>query len=210
MEEKEYAPYRIYNVDEIELCIVQSRCLEVIFMRGKRQAAALTSAERGYLVEYYAWMLQVTLCHLWSSSREKIKQADKKWSTCGVPVCFSSVWMLMLDGHHSHTRNLDVIIEAKKHFVIILCLLPHTTHKLLPLDKTVMGAIKNEEEGVFMRTENRAVTHILMCQLFGRAYLKVQSGLSTTGKRYFLGRGICCRNTERQCRLVSWSGTYKY
>lgn len=42
-----------------------------------------------------------------------------------------------------------------------------------------MGALKtfyNEEVRIFMRTEKRAVTHFDVCQLLGRAYLKVQYG----------------------------------
>ncbi|CAH1988413.1 unnamed protein product [Acanthoscelides obtectus] len=87
--------------------------------------------------------------------------------------------LLILDGHHTHTRNLDVLIKAKDNHVTILCLPPHTTHKLQPLDKTVMGALKtfyNEVVRIFMRTEKRAVTHFDICQLFGSSYLKVQSG----------------------------------
>lgn len=207
MAENHYGPDRIYNVDESGLCIVQSRCPEVVSMRGKRQVGALTSAERGSLVT-------IVLCMNAAGDfvppmiifpRKKSSDQLKKGAPAGSLFAFHpSGWiqtdlftkwfdhflektkpsatnpiLLVLDGHHTHTRNLDVILKAKERFVTILCLPPHTTHKMQPLDKTVMGALKtfyNEEVRIFMRTENRAVTHFDVCQLLGRAYLKVQSG----------------------------------
>lgn len=50
--------------------------------------------------------------------------------------------LLILDGHFSHTRNLDVIEEARKNHVIIISLPPHTTHKLQPLDRAYMSPFK--------------------------------------------------------------------
>lgn len=45
-----YPPNRIYNVDESGLTIVQSKIPQIIGHKGKRQVAALTSAERGSLM----------------------------------------------------------------------------------------------------------------------------------------------------------------
>ena len=42
--------------------------------------------------------------------------------------------LLILDGHASHTKNLDVIDLASSNGVIMLSLPPHTTHRLQPLD----------------------------------------------------------------------------
>ncbi|KAJ8938360.1 hypothetical protein NQ314_011524 [Rhamnusium bicolor] len=59
--EKEYnshnfPPHRIFNVDETGLSIVQSKIPQVIGRKGKRQIAAITSAERGSLVTFIASM----------------------------------------------------------------------------------------------------------------------------------------------------------
>jgi len=42
--------------------------------------------------------------------------------------------LLILDGHATHTRNLEVIDMARAHGVTMLCLPPHCSHKMQPLD----------------------------------------------------------------------------
>ena len=46
--------------------------------------------------------------------------------------------LLVLDGHGSHESS-EIICLAEIHNIIILCLPPHTTHKLQPLDVGVFG-----------------------------------------------------------------------
>ena len=46
--------------------------------------------------------------------------------------------LLVLDGHGSHESS-EIIRLAEIHNIIILCLPPHTTHKLQPLDVGVFG-----------------------------------------------------------------------
>ncbi|KAJ8895869.1 hypothetical protein PR048_001209, partial [Dryococelus australis] len=46
--------------------------------------------------------------------------------------------LLILDGHLSHTKNLEVIVNTRENFLSILCLPPHCTHKLQHLDVGVM------------------------------------------------------------------------
>jgi len=50
--------------------------------------------------------------------------------------------ILVLDGHYSHTRNLEVITLAREDYVDIICLPPHSSHKMHPLDKALMGPLK--------------------------------------------------------------------
>lgn len=46
--------------------------------------------------------------------------------------------LLNLDGHHTHTKNLEVIDLAREHHVIVLSLPPHTTHKLHGVFKALL------------------------------------------------------------------------
>ncbi|KAJ8889793.1 hypothetical protein PR048_009296 [Dryococelus australis] len=69
----------------------------------------------------------------------------------------------ILDGHNTHTRNIYFINLARENNVTILCLPPHANHKMQPLGKTLIGALKTYySEDV--RTS------------FGRPYLLVQPG----------------------------------
>ena len=49
--------------------------------------------------------------------------------------------VLFLDGHHSH-MSLELITSAKKENIHLLCLPPHLTHILQPLDVGVYGPVK--------------------------------------------------------------------
>jgi len=49
---------------------------------------------------------------------------------------------LVLDGHCSQTRNLEVITLARENHVDIIYLPPHRNHKMQPLDKAVMGPLE--------------------------------------------------------------------
>jgi len=50
--------------------------------------------------------------------------------------------VLILDGHCSHTRNLDVINRAREVRISIVCLPPHSTNKMQPLDVSFMFPLK--------------------------------------------------------------------
>ncbi|CAH1972476.1 unnamed protein product [Acanthoscelides obtectus] len=50
--------------------------------------------------------------------------------------------VLILDGHYSHSGNIDVINIARDNFVHIICLRPHSTNKLQPLDVSFMSPFK--------------------------------------------------------------------
>jgi hypothetical protein len=103
--------------------------------------------------------------------------------------------LLVLDGHYSHTRNLDLIKLAKENHVCIISLPPHSTHKLQPFDKTFMGPLKAYySEGIrtWLRINNRAVTQFDLAELLGNALLKCQTRkLAVNGFRV---TGICPPN----------------
>ncbi|KAJ8889682.1 hypothetical protein PR048_009183 [Dryococelus australis] len=56
-----YTPDRIYNVDETALSLVQSKVPRVVGLKGRRQVASLTSAERGPLKAHYSEEVRLLL-----------------------------------------------------------------------------------------------------------------------------------------------------
>jgi len=70
--------------------------------------------------------------------------------------------LLVVDGHTSHTRNLHLIVNARDCHITIICLPPHSTHKLQSLDKTVISPLKHyygEEIRRWQLQNKCAVTH---------------------------------------------------
>ena len=59
--------------------------------------------------------------------------------------------MLIVDGHASHITN-EVIEYALQHKIAIMCLPPHTTHKLQPLDVSVFRPLADAYKSAVQRT----------------------------------------------------------
>jgi len=50
--------------------------------------------------------------------------------------------LLIVDGHYSHTKHLDVVDKAREHSVAIISLPPHSAHKMQPIDVGIMKPLK--------------------------------------------------------------------
>lgn len=201
-----YPPDRIFNVDESGLSVVQTKLPHVIGMKGKKQIGSLTAAERGSLVTIIVCMsaggnfVPPMMIFPRTNWTDRLMKGAPPGA---IGKCHPSGWvqsylftewfshfiehtkptsespvLLILDGHFSHTRNLDVILKAKDNHVTILCLPPHTTHRLQPLDRTFMGPLKtfySEEVRQALRTGGMDTYDI--AEKFANAYLKVQTGI---------------------------------
>jgi len=51
--------------------------------------------------------------------------------------------LLIVDGHYSHTKNLDEVDKAREHSVATASLTPHYKHKMKPLDVGLMKPQKH-------------------------------------------------------------------
>ncbi|KAJ8882300.1 hypothetical protein PR048_014102 [Dryococelus australis] len=84
--------------------------------------------------------------------------------------------LIRLDRHLSHTKNLEVIDEAKKNFVTILCLPPHCTQKLQQLDVGVMIPLSHYHGIALQKWMNnhpgRMVSLFQIGKIFDESYLK--------------------------------------
>ena len=182
----------IWNVDETGLTVVQSKIPHVIGRKGKKQIGCLTSAERGSLITIVICMSAggqfVPPMMIFPRKKNSpllgkdvppgtlVKVHPSGW----IQVNLFTEWfkhfidftkpsetsptLLILDGHYSHTKNIEVINLARNNHVHIISLPPHATHKMQPTDKTFMGALKahySENIRQFLFKHQRPVTQII-------------------------------------------------
>lgn len=196
------SPTRIYNVDETGISVVQSKLPKILSLKGKKQVGAITSAERGALITVITCMSAsgnyVPPMLIFPRKNMKAELMDGA-PPGAISACHPSGWVqqniftdwfrhfvkytrpskgdqiiLILDGHYSHTRNIDVINMARDNGVIIICLPPHSTHKMQPLDLAFMGPFKtyySKAVTTWLRNNvGRTVTPLQVASLMGQAY----------------------------------------
>ena len=109
--------------------------------------------------------------------------------------------ILVLVGHYSHTRNLEVITLARENRVDIICLPSHSSHKIQPLDKAFMGPLKTfycqEIEKWLRSNPGRVVTVYQIGKLFGNAYKQAATGETAPNCFQVTGLFPCDKNTLR-------------
>lgn len=215
-EKTKFTPDKIFYVDETGITVVQSKAAKIIPLKGKKQIAALASGERGALITIVACMsasgsyvpplseqlkkgapagtifaahpsrwIQANLFTQWFEHFIKQTNPNKE-----IPV------LLILDGHYSHTQNKDLIDLAKENHVSVVSLPPHCSHKLQPLDKTLMGPLKtyySKEIRVWLRQNEQPLTAFDVMELFGRANVKFK-----------------CQTAERAINGFKMTGIYPF
>lgn len=210
VEEHCLTPDRIYNVDETGVSTVPKSQSKILSLKGQKQVGCLSSAERGQLVTaeicFNAAGTYVPPMLIYARKRMKNELLDDAppgfWGTCSDNGCITSQifydWfkkfvetvkptkekpvLLLLDGHASHTKNLDLIDYAREHHVILLCTPPHCTHKLQPLDVAFMRPLSTyygADVKKWLRDHpGRVVSPYQVAKLFGQAYLQAATMLT--------------------------------
>lgn len=200
----DHKAHRIFNVDETGITTVQHKHSKVIAAKGKKQVAAMTSSERGNLVTIVTCMnaAGTFVPPLIVFPRKNMKEELMDGAPAGsISACHPSGWIqthiftqwfdhfvtfvkpsvddpavLILDGHYSHTKNIDIIDKARQNYVHVICLPPHSTHKMQPLDVGFMGPFKTyyaqEIETWLASNPGRVVTPLMVARLFGKAYTR--------------------------------------
>lgn len=83
--------------------------------------------------------------------------------------------LLILDGHSTHTKNLQLIDMARENGVVLLCLPPHTSHRLQPLDVTffkLLSLYYGDELRKWLRCNPAKVLILFqVSSIFGAAFL---------------------------------------
>ena len=154
---------KIFNVDETGFSAVQ-KPQKVFARRGKHQVGAITSCERGRNVTFVCcvnasgrYIPPLVIYPRKNLKMELTEGAppgsifgcqENGWINCDLfPMWFEHFLttvqpsienkvLLILDGHATHTQNIQVILRAREKGVIMLSLPPHCSHRLQPLDLT--------------------------------------------------------------------------
>jgi hypothetical protein len=95
---------------------------------------------------------------------------------CHIKPTAEDPVILVLDGHLSHSHNLEVINLGQENRVSIISLPPHSTHKVQPLDLAFMGPLKwycAQEIKCWLHAHpGWVVTIYQVGELFGCAYMR--------------------------------------
>ncbi|CAK1582112.1 unnamed protein product [Parnassius mnemosyne] len=219
-DEHHLTPDRIYNCDETGISVVPKTKSKIIARKGRKQVGAITSAERGttITVEICFSASGNFMPPMMVYPRKRmdpqlmINAAPGAWG-----VCSDSGWMtselfldwfkkfvkfsgatpehsvlLLLDGHSTHTKNIDLINEARTHGVIILCFPPHTTHRLQVADVAYMRPLSTYYDHQIMAwlrsNPGMTVTVRQVAEIFGKAF--IQASTMSTAVNGFKKCGI--------------------
>ena len=61
-----------------------------------------------------------------------------------VPPMLIFTILLILDGHSTHTKNLEALVLARDYGIVMLSLPSHTTYRLQPLDRSFFKALNSK------------------------------------------------------------------
>ena len=220
MDKHKFGPTRIFNVDETGITSVPKSHSKIISLRGRRQVGCLTSAERGHTVTavlcFSAAGQYVPPFLIFPRQRMKDGLLDDAPPGTAA-TCHPSGWMqadifvewlkhfihcvkpskddpvlLLLDGHASHTKNIEAIDVARNKGIVMLCFPPHCTHKLQPLDVGFMGPLSKyysrEVKSWLRNNPGRVVTQLQISKILGAAYAEAATVKTATSS--FMKTGI--------------------
>lgn len=197
--EKRIKPENIWNVDETSLSICPKCTSKIVAKRGTKQVGGQTAAERGEHITAECCMsatgqfmppmlifprvnrnpeyLVGAPAGAWGEFNKKgwiDEDLFTKWFKEFIKFSRASAdnpVLLLLDGHSSHIKNLQVIDLAMENHVDILCFPPHCTHKMQPLDTHFNKPLSNHYANVIRETQRHGkVTMKDIFRLFGLAW----------------------------------------
>lgn len=198
---------RIFNSDETGISVNPKDQSKIIAKKGRRQVGTLTSAERGETVTVEVCFSAAGnyVPPMIIFPRKRMRQEFETGLPPGAKAAVHETgWMtkelflewlkhfisftgvkkdrpvlLILDGHSTHTKSLELIDLARENGVIMLCLPPHTSHRLQPLDVAYMKPLSKfyeDEIRKWLRSNpGKVVTLFQIASLFGAAYLNTST-----------------------------------
>lgn len=217
LEKSKFTADKVYNVDETALSTVHKPS-KVIAQKGKHQVGA---RERGLTTtcvcvmnaagEYIPPMLiykRVRMLEMlkrgappntlfgcskngWITSELFVQWLQHFIKCTKLEKSDQKQMLLLLDGHSTHTKNLEAIELARDYGIVMLSFPAHTTHRLQPLDRSFFKSLKsnyNQAASSWLRSNPGAVIKQgNVAELLGKAYPRsvrmdiAQNGFRATG-----------------------------
>lgn len=217
MTKTSFPPQDIYNIDETGITTVQET-EKILATKGQKRVGSVTSWERGKTITVICCMSAVgtfvppmfiyprkrhspqlekggPLGAVYENSKNGWTNDELfiKWLQHFVKTAKPSEEkpvLLILDNHYSHV-TLDSYNFCREHFITMVSIPPHTSHRLQPLDVVFYGPLKkayNRECDVYIKSHNlQKITPYEVAGLFNKAYMRVASvekgvsGFASTG-----------------------------
>lgn len=236
LDKHKFTADQIYNVDETALSTVHKPS-KVIAQKGKHQVGAITSGERGLTTTAVCAMNAAGefIPPMLIFKRSRMNDALKKEAPPNTAFgCSKNGWitselfvqwlqhfikctkleksdqkqiLLLLDGHSTHTKNLEAIQMARDYGIIMLSFPAHTTHRLQPLDRSFFKSLKNsynEAASSWLRSNpGSVIKQANISELLGNAYPRsVRMDIALNGYRA-TGLWPCDRNVIREEDFVA-------
>ena len=209
---------RVYNCDETGITNVPNKCGKIYAARGTKQVGVATSGERGKNVTVMCCMNAAGgfIPPFFIFPRKRMSVTLETGGPLGAEYrCSDNGWMnqdlfadwlthfnkhakssvddpvlLIFDNHGSHI-SLDMYEFCKSHYIHVVSLPPHTSHKIQPLDVSFYGPLKmayyRECDLHLKITAHEKINMHELASLFNKAYVKVATmekgvaGFRTTG-----------------------------
>lgn len=236
LDKYKFAAHEIYNMDETALSTVHKPS-KVIAQKGKHQVGAVTSGERGLTTTCVCAMNAAGeyLPPMLIFKRSRLNDALKNGAPPNTAFgCSKNGWitselfvnwlqhfikckklekgdrkqiLLLLDGHSTHTKNLEAIQIARDHGIVMLSFPAHTTHRLQPLDRSFFKSLKssyNDAASTWLRSNpGSVIKQANVAELLGKAYPRsARMDIALNG---FRGTGLwpCDRNVLKEEDFVA-------
>ncbi|KAJ0134501.1 Uncharacterized protein HZ326_22450 [Fusarium oxysporum f. sp. albedinis] len=120
----------------------------------------------------------------------------KHFNRCTTDRSVGPYRLLILDGHESH-HSADFQIYCEENNIITLCMPPHSSHLLQPLDVGCFGPLKKAYGREIEHLIRRSITYISKTEFFPAFYVAFQAAITEQNiKGGFRGAGLAPFNPE--------------
>lgn len=222
MDKFHFPPSCIYNCDETGMTTVPNKPSKILSLKGKKQVGTLATSERGTLVTaeicfnatghyvppflIFPRMRRNPIFEIGLPPESMIDCHPSGWMQSEI---FAPTWfnhflkhskpsperpvLLIMDGHSTHVKNLNLVELARQNSVHILIIPPHTSHRLQPLDVSFMFPLstyyEQEVRSWLRNNPGKVVTINNVGSLFGKAYQRAATTQNAISG--FKNTGIC-------------------